>query len=553
TWWWTQLQRHRQPALAPHNLLANCQVAADWLALTLLLHWTGGIESPLSPFYVLHVVVACVLLSPRAAFLHAALASLLLASLAGLEYAGIWPHHPLPGYLATALYRRPPFVVGILFFFTSSLFGCTFLATSVTRSLRRQDVELIGLQSRLGELYRRTRALYETALVLSSSLQLNEILGRMTRTTAEIMDAKGCSIRLLTKDGSRLELAAAYGLSDAYLAKGPVEVSHSPIDQDALQRRTVIVLNAPEDPRLQYHAEVEREGIRSILCSPLVAKDRAIGVIRVYSSVPHLYTQEDAAFLEAVASAGAVAIDNARAYGQLEELDQAKSRFVRLVAHQLRSPLAGMQSLLDVMVEGHAGEVGPRGIELLHRVQRRVQFLLALVNDLLELAAGRLDSLQRQRTVVDLQAVTERVAALLQARATSRQVALVVDVKPGSYGMWGIADHLEGMLTNLLDNAVKYTPSGGQVSIGLERDGDELLLTVADTGIGIPAEALPHVFEEFYRAPNARALEREGTGLGLPIAKQVIDEHGGRVDVQSQVGIGTVFTIALPARLAHTS
>lgn len=544
--WRARLRKRAPDHLAAHNLLANLQVAADWLALTLLLHWTGGIESPLSPLYLLHVVVACVLLSPRAAYLQATLASLLLAGLAALEYSGLWPHQPLPGHLPVPLYNRPAYLAPALLALTATLFACTYLATAVTRSLRRQDLELLTLQARLEDLYRRTRALYETALALSSSIELDQVLQQMVRTTAEIMHAKGCSIRLLA-EGDRLELAAAWGLSEAYLQKGPVEVARSPLDQEALQGKTVIVLNAPEDTRLQYHEEVSREGICSILCAPLVAKGQPIGVIRVYSAVCYLYARDDADFLEAVAAAGAAAIDNARAYRRLEELDQAKSRFVHMVAHELRSPLAAIQSLLDVMLEGYAGTVDENGREVLQRAQRRIEFLLLLVNDLLDLAAGRLEQGQHQATAVDLATLCRRVVGLLRARAAEKGVALSLEIAPGSYSLWGVSEHLESLLTNLLDNAIKYTPSGGRAQVRLWREGGDILCSVADTGIGIPEEALPHLFDEFYRAPNARAAEKEGTGLGLAIARQAALAHGGRIDVRSELGKGTVFTVALPA------
>lgn len=546
TAWWVRLRERPPGTLRPYNLLANSQVAADWLALTLLLHWTGGIESPVSPLYLLHVVVACVLLSPRAAFAQATLASAVLAGLALLEYTGLWAHQPLGNYLPVQLYNHPAYMVGVLFFFTTTLLTSVFLATTVTRSLRRHDLELLRLQARLEDLNSRTRALYETALVLSSSLQLDQVLRQVVQTTAEIMHAKGCSIRLLDPGGQTLELVAAWGLSDAYLQKGPVELDASPLDREALQGKPVIVLNAPEDPRLQYHEELAREGICSILCVPLVSKGQAIGVIRVYSAVCYLYAPDDAAFLEAIASAGAVAIENARAYRRLEELDEAKSQFVRLVAHELRSPLAAVQSLLDVTIAGYAGSVGEKGTELLQRAERRLQFLLALVNDLLDLAAGRLERVQRERSIVDLGALAERVVELLRARAAEKEVALTLTVGPGSYELWGIPDHLERLLTNLVDNAIKYTPARGRVSVELCCEGGQLVLTVADTGIGIPPEALPHIYDEFFRAPNARTVQKEGTGLGLAISKQVVDEHGGRIEVESQVGEGTVFRVSLP-------
>jgi len=162
------------------------------------------------------------------------------------------------------------------------------------------------------------RALYEVARTVNSTLSLPLVLNLIAEGTARAMDAKACSLRLLSPDRGRLEIGAVYGLSVAYVAKGPVEVSKSQMDAEALGGKPVMVFDAREDPRLQYPNEVVREGIISILVVPIKVKDVSIGVMRVYTAQRRDFSPADIEFVEAVASLGGIAIDNARTYEALE-------------------------------------------------------------------------------------------------------------------------------------------------------------------------------------------------------------------------------------------
>ena len=161
-------------------------------------------------------------------------------------------------------------------------------------------------------------ALYQAALTISSSLELEEVLQSVVKSITEAMEVKACALRLLDPRTGQLQLSAVYGLSSSYLAKGPVDVEHSPIDSEAISGKVVIIPDVRTDTRFQYKEEARREGIVSVLCVPLEVRGEAIGVLRVYSDVPCNFCDEDVQFLSVLASLAALAIENANLYESLK-------------------------------------------------------------------------------------------------------------------------------------------------------------------------------------------------------------------------------------------
>ena len=265
------------------------------------------------------------------------------------------------------------------------------------------------------------------------------------------------------------------------------------------------------------------------------------------------FTDDDATFLSAIASQGSIAIENALAYQELGQLDQIKSRFVRTVTHELRSPVSVVQSLLRTMLAGYVGTMPDTQRDVVERALRRAGFLQTLIDDLLDLASGKAElAATAERVPVYLSDAVERVVRRFDIPAQEKQVQLEWQCECGDGPITIMATNqdVDRVLNNLVSNAVKYTPSGGRVSVHLRRAQDEACLEVSDTGIGIPEESLPHLFEEFYRAPNAKAQEREGTGLGLAITKDLVTRYGGRVTVHRKVGQGTTFSVTWPTMTA---
>jgi signal transduction histidine kinase len=202
--------------------------------------------------------------------------------------------------------------------------------------------------------------------------------------------------------------------------------------------------------------------------------------------------------------------------------------------------------MLKVLEEGIVGPITSKQQDLVQRSERRVSTLLAMVNDLLDLAAGKMEQLRGEKKEIVLNDTIAKVAELLQTRAEEKGLKFEVDIAKEPLVLVGFEAGLERVLMNLISNAVKYTSAGGSVTVRAWSEDNQIRVEVSDTGIGIPEEALPRIFEEFYRAKNAKAIEMEGTGLGLAIAKDVVEQHGGQISVESVEGEGSTFSVTLP-------
>jgi signal transduction histidine kinase len=523
---------------------ASIQFFIDWLALTLLVHYSGGIESPVIFYFIFHAIIASILLPPRACYFHGTVGVLLVGTLAFLEYYDLIPHVAIPGFLAPH-FDRPFYMMGKLFFFASAIYVSIYLATSITRRLWARTRQLAKLKQSLERAYQQTQSLYDIAKAVTSTLNFTEVLNTIVQSATKEMKAKGCSIRLLDEERRHLRLSAAYGLSEEYLAKGPVDLEKSLVDREALLGKAVALLDITKDSGLQYPEEAAKEGIRSVLRVPLSVRGKPIGVLRLYTAEIHRFTDEEIDFLTTLASQAAVAIENARTYQRLESLEQAKSEFVFTVAHELKSPVAAIQSILRVLLDGYAGEVFEKQKELIARAERRLMALLSLIRDLLALGALK-GELPEAKSDVILNGVVKRVADTVLSEAEQKGISLRIEVPETLLTMWANEDDLERLLSNLLENAVKYTPPQGKVKLELRSQNHGVRLVVSDTGIGIPPESMSRIFEEFYRAKNAKQVGQEGTGLGLSLVKHIVDRYHGTIDVESKVQEGTTFTVTFP-------
>lgn len=237
----------------------------------------------------------------------------------------------------------------------------------------------------------------------------------------------------------------------------------------------------------------------------------------------------------------------AEAQEEMERLSAFKSRFTFIVAHELRSPVSGAQSLLRTLTRGLAGELTEKQQEILGRVEARLDQLLALINDLLELAESKTMAEEEALRPLALSPVLHEVLDRYAFEAEQKQIGVRLEEPVDALQVQGTEAGLTRIFCNLLGNAIKYTPPGGQVAISASAQPGQVAVRVSDTGIGIPAEALPHLGEEFFRAENARQSRTIGTGLGLAIVRQMIDAFGGTLQVESEVGKGSAFTVCLPA------
>jgi len=228
------------------------------------------------------------------------------------------------------------------------------------------------------------------------------------------------------------------------------------------------------------------------------------------------------------------------------ELDEMKSNFVRHVSHELRAPLSAIKQQHSVILDGLAGELTGKQKELLNRAQDKIQGLLDMINDLLDLAKMESGHGFLQLVPLNLADILERVISLMRAKAEGQRLLLDLRLPEDLPLVQADARSIEEVFTNLISNGINYSPDGGTVSVSATASGEYLEVRVSDSGVGIAPEEIPKIFDKFYRVKHPQTRKVIGTGLGLSIVKGIIEEHRGSVEVESKPGIGTTFRVLLP-------
>lgn len=230
----------------------------------------------------------------------------------------------------------------------------------------------------------------------------------------------------------------------------------------------------------------------------------------------------------------------------LRELDKMKSEFIAMVAHELRAPLAAVEQQLTVILKKMAGDVTTKQEQLLSRAKERTKGLLTLIKDLLDISKIEAGMMVQYKEALSLQEVVQKVADLMRAEADAKKLDLQFSAPSELSPISADRNSMEGIFTNLISNAIKYTPEGGKIWVTLSEDAEFIKAIVSDTGIGIKKEDLARIFDKFYRVKTVETRQIVGTGLGLSIVKSIVDAHLGSISVESEEGGGTTFTVLLP-------
>ena len=231
---------------------------------------------------------------------------------------------------------------------------------------------------------------------------------------------------------------------------------------------------------------------------------------------------------------------------ELKEINKIKSQFVSMVAHELRAPMAAIKGWLEVVLSGEAGSDEEQNKKWLQRAMDRSDSLLELVNDLLVINRMETDKLTRKMEPVKINDVIVKIVDFLKPDAEKHKVSIQIQLPDEFPSVQADVRDMEKLFTNLISNAIKYNRENGSVVIDGEIDGGFIRYRIKDTGIGISSEHLPKVFDDFYRADDERTKKISGTGLGLTIAKKIVNSHFGRIEVESEPEKGSLFSVLLP-------
>ena len=530
------------------------EVLVDYAAMLLLLHFTGGVASPLIFFLVFHVIIAAIQFSPGTAY-----------GLAGLAVGGLWilfvgdvtgwfPSHYIVFRGEPALVVNSPVsAVLMLLFFAATLFLVVVMVSRIMGRLRKRVRELAAVTTKMADLNEKLNSLYAIIRTIGGERHLEPILATATSELAKVMEIPAVAVKLLSEDGETLRYVAAHGLPSELTREKVVHLDQSPLNQRIIDGETLVEARIAEDDTLQLRQELSALGIRSAVLAPLKVEDRVIGTLGFYSHAPDHFQSSDTDFLQLAAELVAIAIDGARAYESIETLMQERTQFMLQVAHNLRAPLGAGLTMLDLLEEGMLGDLTEAQADYLKRIEIRLRSLNQTIGELLTIAKTRDWSREIPDVVVDLKELADYTDQMFRDEADRKGLRLEIDVEEDLPAVDSGADLLEQVMENLVSNAIKYTPEGGTIQVAFESSGPgSVQLTVTDTGIGIPTQEQEKLFHEFFRASNAKKITSEGTGLGLVLVKQTVERHGGGLELSSEEGRGTTVTVELPVRQAKS-
>ena len=378
--------------------------------------------------------------------------------------------------------------------------------------------------------------LIDIARDLASTLDLDKLLDRIVQAAADITAAEAASILLYDNTARQLYFQVATNIDEPTMRGLIVPLEGSIAGWIVTNQKTVRIDNAHEDTR--HFGDIERTTgfpTKSILGIPLITKNKVVGVLEALNKKGGEFTSGDENLLSVLGAQAAVAIENARLFQQSDLI----SEFV----HELRTPLASLSTATYLLLRPEMSrEQQEQIVNNIHSETLRLNSLASSFLDLARLESGRVQFRKSSFNIMDL---LHECADIMESKAEEDRIQIrVIDPQCPST-LEADRDKIKQVILNLLSNALKYNRQNGSVILKIESTEKDMIISVQDTGVGIPEDAIGHIFQKFYRVRESES-KASGTGLGLSICKKIIQGHGGTIEVKSKFGIGTNIIICLP-------
>jgi len=407
--------------------------------------------------------------------------------------------------------------------------------------------KLRDLEGRQQQLLR----LVELSMTLNSTLDLDELLQTITATATELLDCEASSILLYDEKNPRLYFAASTGTDPGKLAEIPVPMEGSIAGTIFRTNQPMILNNVEQDPR--HYSNVSDQvkfKIKTLLGVPMPIKDRTVGVLEAVNKRDGIFNERDVAILSVTAAHAAIAINNARllkttqqALEKVKETNSIKSHFLSLASHELRTPLGIIIGYATFLQEEAKGELSDHAQQVLNAAEQ----MRSLLDQMNNLTLLQTDEMEIRPAKISIQDILNFACDEIKYFAARKNLALVFAFQDDPIYVTVDPEKTTLAIVNLLNNAIRFSPNDSQIVIGAIEQGKQVMAWVQDNGKGIPGDKLQKIFEEFYQLepPNTRSYG--GLGIGLTIAKGLIEVQGGKIWAESEgLGKGATLKVLLP-------
>jgi signal transduction histidine kinase/putative methionine-R-sulfoxide reductase with GAF domain len=429
------------------------------------------------------------------------------------------------------------------------------IAIENVRLFKELQERTLELARSVGEL----KALGEVGQAVSSTLDLETVLTRIASHAVQLTGAAGGAIYEYDEESEEFHLRGSHQIEKEFveaLRASPIRLGGGPLGKAASSRAPVEVTNILDEREytgVRFRPLLGRLGYRSLLAVPLLREEKIMGGLTIFRRTTGSFPPEVVNLLQTFATQSVLAIQNARLFREIEEksrqieaANRHKSEFLANMSHELRTPLNAIIGFSEVLQERLFGELNEKQAEYTDDILTSGRHLLSLINEILDLSKVEAGRMELEVATFDLPLAIDNARTFVRERATKHGINLDVTVDERLGDFVGDERKIKQILLNLLSNAVKFTPEGGRVGISARRVDGSVEISVSDTGIGIAPEDQAKIFEEFRQVGGDYAHKKEGTGLGLTLAKKFVELHGGKIWVESEVGKGSTFIFTLP-------
>ncbi len=416
-----------------------------------------------------------------------------------------------------------------------------------------------ALEARRAELamkLEQLEALGQVGEAVSSSLDLEMVLSRIVMHAVQLSGTDGGSLMEFDEDQQLFFVRTAYGTSPEVLEqlrRARITLDGTFIGRAAKEGRALQVADLSGQTLDAHQQPLYDAGWRSMVAVPMLREGRIVGVLVVRRQRTGDVSEETCDLLQTFASQSTLAVLNARLFGELERkttelevVSRHKSEFLASMSHELRTPLNAVIGFSEVLLDGMFGPINERQQEYLRDIWSSGKHLLQLLSEILDLSKVEAGRMELEHVAFSAREAVEYAVSMMRERAAHHGLTLSLDIDAAVDVV--VADELrfKQVVLNLLSNAVKFTPDGGQVVVTGRVDADELAITVTDTGVGVAAADRERIFEAFEQGPRSSAPTPEGTGLGLTLCRRIVGLMGGRMWLESEVGVGSTFGFTVP-------